>query len=140
MYCAITSYLFLMYCLVVFLVFFDITFFYCLSHSWEVLHFESVGFKVSIIITQKQKSKSANWNIFSMLIHVYKYQQVSVKIRLDVIMEDSNKTEVSAAHDLTDQLVYKCLAGTYCIRNFTDEYLCRHHLENKSLNTYIRFE
>ena len=72
---------------------------------------------------------------------IYKYQLVSVKIRVDVIIEDSNKTEVSAAHDLSDQVGTQiCLAGTYCIGNFTNEHLCRHQLANKSLSTYIKFE
>ena len=47
---------------------------------------------------------------------IYKYQLVSVKIRVDVIIEDSHKTSVSAAHDLSDQVDTQiCLAGTYCI-------------------------
>ena len=57
------------------------------------------------------------------------------------MIEHSNKTEVSAAHDLTDQVGTQiCLAGTYCIGNFTGEHLCRHQLANKSLSTYIKFE
>ena len=53
------------------------------------------------------------------------------------MIDYSNKTEVSAAHDLTDQVGTQiCLAGTFCTWNLTNEYLCRHQLANKSLSSY----
>ena len=59
------------------------------------------------------------------------------------MIEHSNKTEVSAAHDFTGRFGSQiCLAGSYCTGNLPKEYLCRHQLANKSLSTYtcIRFE
>ena len=57
------------------------------------------------------------------------------------MIEHSNKTEVSAAQDLTDQVGNQiCIVGTYCSENFTNNYLCCHQLANNSLSTYIRFE